>query len=372
MTMPLYALTLCAAANSLRTGELTSEAYTRALLDRIAATDANVLAWAYLDPDGALAAAREADAERRAGAPVGPLAGIGIGVKDIVATSDQPTQQDEESMARGIHARRLVVRLRGRGRAGTSACGDRYADQRLVDTARGVLRRRRFQTDGGRTAIPGRQCVQPDARHARRACAHCRRLRAPGFVPRRSRRHPKPDASDRTTSSARTARRFPLDCDQHRAGTGDAGCARDIARFARRRYPSGARRSLARCAARAPHDHALRGGAADARPAGARARAALREAQRRARRGTRIGRRSLSRRARAARHADRCRNGVVGALRRDRRAAGTGVGAGGTHSDRRPGVLHAVVAARISRRHHPDHGGGQRNAARHAARRDRR
>jgi Asp-tRNA(Asn)/Glu-tRNA(Gln) amidotransferase A subunit family amidase len=91
--MPLYALTLCAAANSLRAGELTSEAYTRALLDRIAATDANVLAWAYLDPVGALAAAREADAERRAGAPVGPLAGIGIGVKDIVATSDQPTQQ---------------------------------------------------------------------------------------------------------------------------------------------------------------------------------------------------------------------------------------------------------------------------------------
>ena len=90
--MPLYALTLCAAANSLRAGELTSEAYTRALLDRIAATDANVLAWAYLDPDGALAAAREADAERRAGAPVGPLVGIGIGVKDIVATSDQPTQ----------------------------------------------------------------------------------------------------------------------------------------------------------------------------------------------------------------------------------------------------------------------------------------
>src|SRR5437899_5797164 len=90
--MPLHALTLRAAANSIRAGELTSEAYTRALLDRIAATDANVLAWAYLDPDGALAAAREADAERRAGAPVGPLAGIGIGVKDIVTTSDQPTQ----------------------------------------------------------------------------------------------------------------------------------------------------------------------------------------------------------------------------------------------------------------------------------------
>src|ERR1700720_2826085 len=92
MTMPLYALTLSAAANSLRTGELTSEAYVRALLDRIAATDANVLAWAYLDPEGAVAAARAIDAERAAGAPIGPLAGIGIGVKDIVATVDQPTQ----------------------------------------------------------------------------------------------------------------------------------------------------------------------------------------------------------------------------------------------------------------------------------------
>ncbi len=92
MTIPLHTLTLCAAANLIRAGELTSEAYTRALLDRIAATDANVLAWAYLDPDGALAAARQADAERRAGAPVGPLAGIGIGVKDIVATADQLTQ----------------------------------------------------------------------------------------------------------------------------------------------------------------------------------------------------------------------------------------------------------------------------------------
>src|SRR5437879_12476712 len=90
--MPLHALTLRAAANSIRAGELTSEAYTRALLDRIAATDANVLAWAYLDPEDALAAARQADAERRAGAPIGPLAGIGIGVKDIVATLDQPTQ----------------------------------------------------------------------------------------------------------------------------------------------------------------------------------------------------------------------------------------------------------------------------------------
>ena len=66
MSIPPHALTLAAAAAAIREGELTSETYTRALLERIAATDANVLAWAYLDPDAALAAARRCDAERGA------------------------------------------------------------------------------------------------------------------------------------------------------------------------------------------------------------------------------------------------------------------------------------------------------------------
>ena len=92
MTNPLHALTLAAAATAIREGEITSESYTRALLERIAATDANVLAWAHLDPDGALAAARRSDAERNAGGAAGPLAGIGIGVKDIVATTEIYTE----------------------------------------------------------------------------------------------------------------------------------------------------------------------------------------------------------------------------------------------------------------------------------------
>jgi Asp-tRNA(Asn)/Glu-tRNA(Gln) amidotransferase A subunit family amidase len=88
----LHALTLRAAANAIRAGELTSEEYTRALLERIAASDANVQAWAHLDPDAAIAAARQADAELDAGLRSGALAGIGIGVKDIVATAREPTQ----------------------------------------------------------------------------------------------------------------------------------------------------------------------------------------------------------------------------------------------------------------------------------------
>jgi Asp-tRNA(Asn)/Glu-tRNA(Gln) amidotransferase A subunit family amidase len=85
-------MTLRAAAAAIRSAELTSEELTRALLDRIAATDANVQAWAHLDGEQALAAARGSDARRGAGIDVDPLAGVGLGVKDIIATIDQPTQ----------------------------------------------------------------------------------------------------------------------------------------------------------------------------------------------------------------------------------------------------------------------------------------
>jgi amidase len=88
VTEALHRLSLAAAAQAIRAGELTSEAYTRALLERIADTERDVEAWAHLDPELALRAARTCDAEARAG----PLAGIGIGVKDIVATKGYPTE----------------------------------------------------------------------------------------------------------------------------------------------------------------------------------------------------------------------------------------------------------------------------------------
>jgi amidase len=117
MTIAGYKLTLVAAANAIREGKLTSEAHTRALLDRIAATDANVQAWAYLDPDAALDAARRADVERSAGVAAGPLAGIGIGVKDIVATADQPTQLGSPiyAGAQPVYEAECVLRLRRAG-----------------------------------------------------------------------------------------------------------------------------------------------------------------------------------------------------------------------------------------------------------------
>ena len=70
----------------LASGELTAEALTRACLER-AEERKSVLAWTWLDPEQALAQARAAD---RAGR-LGLLAGLPIGVKDIIDTVDMPT-----------------------------------------------------------------------------------------------------------------------------------------------------------------------------------------------------------------------------------------------------------------------------------------
>jgi Asp-tRNA(Asn)/Glu-tRNA(Gln) amidotransferase A subunit family amidase len=119
MTLPG---SLAEAANALRSGTLTSEALTRALLERVAATDANVQAWACLDRERALAAARACDARRASGVAVGPLAGIGVGVKDIIATVDMPTQMGSVIYAGAQPAAdaECIARLR---RAGGFALG---------------------------------------------------------------------------------------------------------------------------------------------------------------------------------------------------------------------------------------------------------
>src|SRR3979490_2152413 len=79
-------LTAAEAIAQLGSGTLTAEALVRACLDR-AAERADVKAWIWLDPEQALAEARDAD---RAGRP-GLLAGLPIGVKDIIDTVDMPT-----------------------------------------------------------------------------------------------------------------------------------------------------------------------------------------------------------------------------------------------------------------------------------------
>ncbi|HTT71083.1 MAG TPA: amidase [Anaeromyxobacteraceae bacterium] len=85
--MDAHLLTAREAAGLLATGRLTSEALVAACLDRIAAEEPRIRAFAYLDPQLALAQARTADARGRPGC----LHGLPVGVKDIVDTADMPT-----------------------------------------------------------------------------------------------------------------------------------------------------------------------------------------------------------------------------------------------------------------------------------------
>ena len=97
-------------------GGLTARDLVQACLDRIAEREEVVGAWAFLDPDLALSQADAAD-ERRRNGQAGPLNGIPIGIKDIIDTADQPTENGSLLCAGrrpGTDAA-LVARLRDAG-----------------------------------------------------------------------------------------------------------------------------------------------------------------------------------------------------------------------------------------------------------------
>jgi len=110
-------LTATEAAAAIRERRLTSEALTRASLDRIVEREPDVQAWAHLDPDYALAQAKAADAELQSGRGAGPLHGVPIGVKDIFDTHDFPTENGSPIFAgrRPAKDAACIARLREAG-----------------------------------------------------------------------------------------------------------------------------------------------------------------------------------------------------------------------------------------------------------------
>ena len=88
----LLGLTAVDAVAEMVRGAFSAEDYARACLDRIAALDERIHAFIHLDPDYALAQARERDADLRAGRPIGPLHGVPVAIKDIFDTADYPTE----------------------------------------------------------------------------------------------------------------------------------------------------------------------------------------------------------------------------------------------------------------------------------------
>jgi aspartyl-tRNA(Asn)/glutamyl-tRNA(Gln) amidotransferase subunit A len=80
----------------LRTRALSSVELTTAYLDRLETIGPRLGALATLTRDLALAQAKQADAERAAGKPRGPLHGIPYGAKDLLATKGIPTSWGAE------------------------------------------------------------------------------------------------------------------------------------------------------------------------------------------------------------------------------------------------------------------------------------
>ncbi|MEX2452228.1 MAG: amidase [Rhodospirillales bacterium] len=80
------------ARDMIRDGEINPIELTEACLARIDEHEDAVRAWTYLDPDHALAQAQALYEAQQTGAPLGPLHGIPIGIKDIFDTFDMPAE----------------------------------------------------------------------------------------------------------------------------------------------------------------------------------------------------------------------------------------------------------------------------------------
>jgi Asp-tRNA(Asn)/Glu-tRNA(Gln) amidotransferase A subunit family amidase len=104
-------------ARAIRDGLVAAEPLMESCLARVREVDGKVQAWAFLDPEHALVQARARDADRSEGGATGPLHGIPVGVKDIIDTSDMPTEDGCELHAgrTPAHDATVVAMLRAAG-----------------------------------------------------------------------------------------------------------------------------------------------------------------------------------------------------------------------------------------------------------------
>jgi len=109
--LELSAVDLVAA---IRQGDVSAVRVAEAFLDRIASVDGAIHAFLHVDREAALARAADIDARRKAGKPLGALAGLPVAVKDALCTADQPTTCASRMLAgfRPPYDAEVVARLR--------------------------------------------------------------------------------------------------------------------------------------------------------------------------------------------------------------------------------------------------------------------
>ena len=111
-------LSIREAGDHFRTGRLSPVELAAATLDRIAATEPTIHAYVLVTADEALAQARRAEAELRAGHDRGPLHGIPVAIKDIFDVAGLPTRCGSRSRDEALPAAKdasSVARLRAAG-----------------------------------------------------------------------------------------------------------------------------------------------------------------------------------------------------------------------------------------------------------------
>src|SRR5215470_10684438 len=71
--------------------QVSSVELTKRYLDQIAKHDSKIKAFLLVDPNAALARAKEIDDRRAAGKPVGKLGGLPVAIKDVICTQGVKT-----------------------------------------------------------------------------------------------------------------------------------------------------------------------------------------------------------------------------------------------------------------------------------------
>lgn len=89
--MSLIDLTAAELLAELQSGKVTSAEVIDAFLRQIERHDGKIKAFLRVDRDAALARAAEIDRKRKAGEPLGRLAGLPVAIKDVLATEGEPT-----------------------------------------------------------------------------------------------------------------------------------------------------------------------------------------------------------------------------------------------------------------------------------------
>ena len=99
MADELYFQTIASLSDRLAEKELSSVELTKAVIARTQAVESQVHAFNYFDAEDALAQAAASDARREAGEILGPLDGIPVGLKDVIAVENQPLTASSKMLA---------------------------------------------------------------------------------------------------------------------------------------------------------------------------------------------------------------------------------------------------------------------------------